>query len=500
MSKTISKILVICAMVVVLPLLVVGTTFASYYSVDATLLVSALTNGTSTADTAYAKVAYGEKSETSLEITESHLKTIKLDAVSNGYDFNGWYTDYGTGEQKEISTDTALSVSMSEYDKLTAVFTLKSYTVSYSYTETPNGETKSGSGEFSYGDALPTFTQNGYTFGWKVVGDETNTIHTVADFETSGEVEIEGVWTEENKITVTYYNGENLITTAETYANHVFTLGDPLTIMNASDVEDGYEYSWKNASGEVVTSIRSTENTSVYLNKEAITYSLVMDCGEAKFDNASTSTLTFTVEDTSALSAWADSSKWTTDYSFWKVTGFTYSGTEYNLDAAGLQTLATALVESNPRGTTKSFDLTANITKYFTTFAVTNSTITSYALGDISVYIYNDLPATETAVGAPFSVNASETSSTSTIYSFLTMTQADGQIVKVYKGTQEDYTEVTLQSLVITVNGFTTQYKISGTETLNDLIEKIYEENLGLDSSLTLSETLTVSAIKMCFA
>ena len=62
MSKTFTKTLVICAMVVLFPLMIVGTAFASYYSIDATVNVAAYAIGESQSDAAYAKVAYGSTS------------------------------------------------------------------------------------------------------------------------------------------------------------------------------------------------------------------------------------------------------------------------------------------------------------------------------------------------------------------------------------------------------------------------------------------------------
>ena len=78
MSRTLSKILVICAMVVLFPLMIVGTTFAAYYSIDASVVVKAYTNKISNSSEAYAQVVYDGKAEQDFTITDSHMKDISL--------------------------------------------------------------------------------------------------------------------------------------------------------------------------------------------------------------------------------------------------------------------------------------------------------------------------------------------------------------------------------------------------------------------------------------
>ena len=65
MSRTFSKILIICAMVVIFPLLIVGTSLAAYYSISAIVEVDTYVNYTNVhADSnAFAGVLYNNKNE-----------------------------------------------------------------------------------------------------------------------------------------------------------------------------------------------------------------------------------------------------------------------------------------------------------------------------------------------------------------------------------------------------------------------------------------------------
>lgn len=521
MSKTFTKTLVICAMVVLFPLMIVGTAFASYYSIDATVNIAThfVMGEESRSDAAYAKVAYGSKAETSMEITESHLKKIDINAVSNGYNFVGWYdadaaayenaSVAGTLEEIKISDNANLSVKITDYTQLLAVFSVKKYTANYSYQATPNGpivsitpETDDGdatSRTYTYGDTLPVLTYDGadYRFmGWKVVGEADDVApHTTADFDAE-EVTLEAVWKAQNQITVTYYkeNGTDVFHTVQKYENESFSLEDALTTVGA-DAVDGYSYAWRDSDGNIVSEVTNqTKDLNVYLKSTPITYTATLNCGDVKFDGQSTNAIDFTVRNLTALNAWGTEAKWNTVYSFYKVTGLSYNGTNYGFEnTATLEDLARAIIAANPRGA-EDIEITANVQKYFTTFAVSGNI--NFRAGSDVKFVYldeNDIPDSAYQQPARKSRNSTETLNT-----LLGIALEGGAVKPLYN---EDGVAVTLRSVEITINGESRTYTVSnsnidGNMTLNDLIEIMWKNN----QRVGLSDTLTVDSIRVNFA
>ena len=85
MSRTLSKILVICALVVVVPLMVVGTTLAAYFSINSTVKIASYV-----VDDNYAVKADGEKDENGEEFFA-------------GYSYAGKFLEKSTLDTQKLS-------------------------------------------------------------------------------------------------------------------------------------------------------------------------------------------------------------------------------------------------------------------------------------------------------------------------------------------------------------------------------------------------------------
>lgn len=152
MSRKISNILVICAMVVVFPLLVIGSAFAAYYSINATVNVG-IYAGLYSSQSASASVVYNSKANTeTFEVTGSHAKVITLKANATGYTFKGWFN--GTKETyleaeladdvKYFNTEKELTVKISEHENILAVYEIIPFTITYKVGETTTSQTAKG--------------------------------------------------------------------------------------------------------------------------------------------------------------------------------------------------------------------------------------------------------------------------------------------------------------------------------------------------------------------
>lgn len=505
MSRTLSKILIICAMVVIIPLMIVGTAFATYYSIDATVGVAVYTGQTEDPNGAFAVVQYKDETGTELEITEGHLNEITLRTVSNGYNFVGWFegtaADYSSSAEPKF-TENEITIKMTDYANLLAVFEIKEFDVSYDYLaqgddeETTQEVPADGKTHYTFGETLPVLTYENYNFlGWRIQGDEK--IYTTASFETTENIVLEAVWQEQSKVTIQYrLNADTIISTEEVYKDRTVVLSSVETLA-AEYMEDGYTYSWADADNATITQINipsSYEGTTydIYLKATAISYTAQLQTSADATYNGSTE-ITFTVENYAALAEMLDASNWETAYSFYSFDGLTYNSTTYT-DA---QTLVDAVVAANPESTT-AITLQAVINKNFTTFTVTNG-INCYVEGNEDVYLLDDIDR-EVAYSSYLSGTQTK-SSESTIYQLLNMV-VDGEIRQLYLA---DETPVQFSGIRIylqttdernsfeieTING----QPISGETTLLEVIEEI----LSRGYEVAEGETFTLTAMTAWF-
>jgi hypothetical protein len=139
-------------MVVVFPLLIIGSAFAAYYSINASVNVS-IYKGLYSSQSASASVVYNSKANTeTFEISGSHAKVITLKANATGYEFKGWFN--GTeqsykeaeiaDEVKYFNTEKELNVKLSDYENILAVYEIIPFTITYNVNGTTKSQTTKG--------------------------------------------------------------------------------------------------------------------------------------------------------------------------------------------------------------------------------------------------------------------------------------------------------------------------------------------------------------------
>lgn len=530
MSRTLSKIFVICALVAVLPLMIIGTAFAAYYSINATVSIEVYVD--QDVNGGHAEVSYGDQTGRvgkKLEITDGHLKKVTFKTSSVGYDFVGWYAGTYKAFASELEQGTDIhdikyvvktkdaKVEMTDYQNLVAVFAAKHFIVSYKYTigksgtetqHTPtsnkglvvDGEEVKTDGEdlteeFLYGEKLHTIELKGddtQSFdGWYV--GEGDKKYTTATFTEEGEITLTGKWEESRKITLKYLdeNGHELTTKTvggapktDPYADHTFTLEDPLAFTYGEGfVKDGYTYGWRNVkTGEIVTSIFSSEDVTVKISRTAVVYTAKLVCEDEgiQLKDSVQSTITFTVEDKTVLDAWKDASNYATTYKFWHFDKLTYNG-------ATVTDFATDVIDrvvAEHTNETAEVEITAS--KKSDVTEITFETLEYKSEGDTTfngdVYRDSESNKMDAENGA-----LSESDLSKTLYDLFGF-NADTKFYK--ESTHEN--EVFMRQ--ISLNG---KYTIAVTAetTLADFIEKIYEEAGDNISSLLDGQTLKVTGV-----
>ena len=143
MSRTLTKVMVICALVVVLPLMIVGTAFAAYVSVDNVAIVETVfvDDLKAKSDEVYAKIKYNNSVKDKFEIKNGQTKNITVGAEysTQAYKFLGWYEgtkdaylndSNATFIDDERISGNLLTVDMSVNKNFVAVYEVVKYSVS----------------------------------------------------------------------------------------------------------------------------------------------------------------------------------------------------------------------------------------------------------------------------------------------------------------------------------------------------------------------------------
>lgn len=543
MSRTLSKVLIICALVVVLPLMIAGTAFAAYYSINATvsieIYVDQLVNG------GRAEVSYKDQTgriDKKLEVTDGHLKKVTFKTSAVGYDFVGWYAGTYKALAEEIEGGKDISeityavktkdakVEMTDYQNLVAVFAAKHFTVGYKYVDSPeNGvevttapssnerllvdgkEDTVGKTDFVYGEKLHNIElkvtedfpdADKYTFdGWYLEGSQTK--YTTATFTDANNIVLTGKWVDSKHISLTYLDDQGNVLTknaagedlrTDFYAGHTYELEDPMGF-NFSEgfIEDGYAYSWKDVeTGDALTELNSDKDVVVRVAKSAVVYraKLVYDNAELQLKDTVSKELTFSVDNKNTLDVWKDASNWTATYAFWHFDKLTYSGA----DVADFATIIDQVIAANPHAST---EITINAVKKADVSEVSIDKLIYSSETDDFVYagpVYKELERL-------YDEKVNYTTFGTTLYEVFGLLGTDGQLASFYKS-EERQDAVTLDSIEIKISSeagtSSKARKIEATTTLNDLIEFIYEWKGEEASNLVNEGTLTFE-LRVCF-
>lgn len=370
MSKHLMKILSICAMVILLPLIIVGAALCITEAIPVTLTIyqggnegdiSIYENDENDASLApSAKVSIFLRDDTNSNWVEqvdeegnpvAQVSVQKNDEIkvvysnSVGYDFQGWYK----GSPTEYNENSTARETKTEYTffirgntSLTAIRNVMTYTVQYTglYNDGTNiadDENLVLSANLQYNEPLLTLSpkltddqtpENSAQFrGWVVEGS-TGEVVTRANFASStleGEAyTLTAIWS--NQATVIYWNSQNqrIATnyfTAENYSNQLLAWSEEYNTF----LTRGYQFdSWVNVNGEeYALPVSFTEGVyNIYLKETPIVYSNTIE--KSAIDNTQT-TLTYDV-----ANKFADGVPFEREYYTFK--GISYNGNLYDYD------------------------------------------------------------------------------------------------------------------------------------------------------------------------
>lgn len=391
MSNKLAKVLLICALVVVLPLFIAGTVIAVYYSMNAVTTFEVYTDSqivSAPTITSGATVEYDAETG-SYRVINGHSKVTSVEYSAEGFNFNYWFDgsreeyvkligDIANAndetvreelnaelEAKTLSTSDILSFRTGDIENITAVFSAITYDVQYSIATTPNGEAVNGSAELIYGqsiaDVLGYNLQNTDThdFVGFIVNEDENTIYTTATFPVSAEeITISALWKEVPSFQVRYYKNNAII---DSLTSATFNRNSDLSTIVVPDAmsqnTNGFTAVWQhNGVNFTEVTIDMLANPvydepnyiRVDLVETPIVYN-VQITGNASGTTATyrnDSPFTVTADNYTIFNTVRSASNWTFGQYAWEFDDFTYNSTEYTTASALINAITTANSDS----------------------------------------------------------------------------------------------------------------------------------------------------------
>ena len=409
MSSKLAKVLLICALAVVLPLFIAGTVIAVYYSMNAATVFEIYTdnqNISAPTITSGATVEYDAESG-SYRIINGHSKNTSVEYSAEGFNFDYWFngsreeyvkligdiesaTDEAVKEEltaeldaKKLSDSAVFSFKTGDYENITAVFSVITYDVEYSIVKNPSeGTQETGSKTLTYGQPLaevfgelantPTHDFVGF-----IVNDDESKIYTNATFAVPQEgesIKITALWKEIPSFQVRYYKGDDVVKTSTEFNRNTYT---SLQIENAMNHNtSGYTAKWLH-NGEAFTEVTadmisnpnydSVNYINVELLETPINYNIKITGSASGATATYRNSTTFTVSDvnTTAFDSAMNASNWTFSQYDWEFNNFVYNGDTYKTS----KSLTSAIIAKNPDSAPASvINVNVNFSRVATTY------------------------------------------------------------------------------------------------------------------------------------
>ena len=333
MSKHLVKIISICALAILLPLVVVGVALCVTEPVACTLTIGESGENGQYSTSAISIRVDGKELEGTTAKIKKH-SDITVVYTGEGYDFKGWFNgkaDEIDAEDEAVSQDESFSFILRGNTTLTAVRDVTQYNITYTgFLDDGTTEVSTQLAETNqtvkYGDALEQLSPvvEGSTFGgWYEVasqGESVDATGTMTAKFSSKEVELKPVWS--NQMIVTYKKGETTIAVqrvSEEAASTYALLNENSELVKKALTPGKQFAGWIDLDDQPVTSIVYDLNgITLYMQEEVIVYNL-----EVKYNAVSTDKVSMTYDVDSKFSTLA----YETD-NFRK--GYTFKGLDAN--------------------------------------------------------------------------------------------------------------------------------------------------------------------------
>lgn len=208
MSKQLIKILVICAVVVLCPLVIVAVALLSTEAVGCSLTINGAgiekvgeTDFGGKSSIVKIMINGQEQQSNEVEVTKNDEVTVTFEGV--GYDFVGWYNgnynEINFESDEKLSDQTSYTFKITKNTVLTAVRNVKTYNVSYKGNfDDENTPIATQGKTYAYNEPLAVenaVNEKNVLAGWyNMNGESAGATTKVANFENSGNVKVYPKW------------------------------------------------------------------------------------------------------------------------------------------------------------------------------------------------------------------------------------------------------------------------------------------------------------------
>jgi len=355
MSRRISKILVICAMIAIFPLMIVGTAFAAYNSIESVVNVASYVDFVSSANGTYASVMFNGEAKNEIVIKKGHTQNVEVKAhySNNAYTFKGWYVgdkaeyEYALSNgEVQLKSGESLKFKMEDAKNYLAVYEINKFDVTYSYTSEPNGsdtvtEAPEGKSQFKYGEVLPVLTtsNNDYKYaGWMVNGARYQT----ATFAKSETYQLTEPWLAKTKVGLTFQVQGVNIETVSVNEEEIFVLPSVESIVDKINTEgfggiegfnkdtfmkDGHSYTWS-INDNSYSQVSPTADMTFTVKESLVEYKAQIKNANEWLNESAQNEILFTKENTGAVSDLFNLAK----HKFYEINSIKFETKEYVKD------------------------------------------------------------------------------------------------------------------------------------------------------------------------
>lgn len=406
MSNKLAKVLLICALVVVLPLFIAGTVIAVYYSMNAVTTFEVYTDSqivSAPTITSGATVEYDAETG-SYRVINGHSKVTSVEYSAEGFNFNCWFdgsreeyvkligdianaSDETVREElnaelkaKTLSTSDILSFRTGDIENITAVFSVVRYTVQY------EGETYS----FEYGESLtgegklPAFSNtDDQDFLGYIVDDNESVVYTTATFPISLEgetISVTALWKPVPSFQVRYYKNNAII---DTLTSATFNRNSDLSTIVVPDAmsqnTNGFTAVWQYngvnftevTNDMLANPVYDTVNyIDVNLVETPIVYNVQIkgsaDNTTATYRNSTS--FTVTADNYSIFDTVRSASNWTFGQYAWEFDDFTYTHNDSSYEGDSVDALINAITTANPDSANGTINIVVNFRRVATEY------------------------------------------------------------------------------------------------------------------------------------
>ena len=295
MSKYLIKILSICAFVILIPLIIVGSALCVTEAMACrlTIVQGGIEGGRGASSEIAIYIDNQKQEENRISIKKNTEVTVVFS--SDSYDFVGWYNgsfeEIDREQDSIVSKDAVYTFIVRGNTTLTAMRDIKQYTITYDGLDDEGNpiSVEPATRVYKYGEALEDLVpKTDLTFdGWYIIGSDDVTSYKNATFPASGTYTVNPAWS--NQMVITYRTeraedttiiAQERVTQQGLMSYNLLTAEDSRVADYINEYKQGYKFKgWVDINNSLVNAsdlVFSNAGVTLYISLDINSYSIVV--------------------------------------------------------------------------------------------------------------------------------------------------------------------------------------------------------------------------------